>query len=415
MVEILKIGDQHSDAIKKNHKTDKQKEFQYLASFPPSLPATFINMYSDEGDMVLDPFSGKGTCPLQALTMDRLAICNDMSMVAYTYSHSRVRHVDEKVALRGIERMREECKDIKVNPHKFEPLLYMFHFDTLMDILRARNYLMEKFDDVSMFIKAHICGILYGAGPHDLTTDLPGTFPINLKNIKKYAKEHGMPDNKDFYSCLINKIKISNRTGVPKLKGSIFSGDAALLDSKIEHGTVDLVVSSPPYINLIAYGEKTWVMQWFLGQDYKEYDKKTKEVGSCSGDEDDYFALMKRVLQAMYNVLKANSACVFVVGGSKRDAKKKGTMHIPMKFVKVGKEVGFNVKVLYTRGFSSSIRSMFDEKTRKSTGVEYQDASIVFEKGEVTTRMSFEEALNYGMLKIENIDELSDIDTSEFD
>ena len=415
MVEFITIGDQHSEALKKNHKTDKQKEFQYLASFPPSLPATFINMFTDEGDTVLDPFCGKGTTPLQALVMNRNAIANDMSMVAFTYSHSRIKHVKEDVAMRGIDNMREECKDIDVNPHEFEPLLYMYHFDTLMDILRTRIYLMEKFDDVSMFIKAHICGILYGAGPNDLTMDLPGTFPINLANIKKYTKEHGMPEYKDFYSSLKNKIKIANRTGVPKLRGSIFSGDASILDTKIEHGTVDFIVTSPPYINLIAYGEKTWIMQWFTGQDYKAYDKKTKAVGSCSGNEDEYFDLMKRVLQAMYNVLKDNSACVFVVGGSKRDAKDKGMMHIPMKFVKVGREVGFEVQALYSRGFQSSIRTMFDKDTREATGIGYQDASIVFVKGEVNQRMTFEEGISYGTMKIEDIDELSDIDVSEFD
>ena len=112
----------------------------------------------------------------------------------------------------------------------------------------------------------------------------------------------------------------------------------------------------------------------------------------------------------MFNVMKDNSACVFVVGGSKRDAQTKGVMHIPMKFVKIGKEVGFTVNDIYTRGFQSSMRSMFDEKTRKNTGTTYQDASIVFEKGVVKKRMSFAEGLSFGMLNIEDIDELANIE-----
>jgi len=124
---------------------------------------------------------------------------------------------------------------------------------------------------------------------------------------------------------------------------------------------------------------------------------------------------MKRVLQAMYDVLDDNSACVFVVGGWKADADKRGIMHIPMRFVKVGKEVGFNVRDIYTRGFKSSIRSMFDEETRNNTGTDYQDASIVFEKGVVEKRMSFEEGLNYGLRNIEYIDKLADINLDEFE
>jgi hypothetical protein len=38
----------------------------YLASFPASLAHAFIARYSRPGDVVLDPFSGRGTTPLQA-------------------------------------------------------------------------------------------------------------------------------------------------------------------------------------------------------------------------------------------------------------------------------------------------------------------------------------------------------------
>ena len=38
----------------------------YLASFPASLSHAFIARYSRPGDVVLDPFSGRGTTPLQA-------------------------------------------------------------------------------------------------------------------------------------------------------------------------------------------------------------------------------------------------------------------------------------------------------------------------------------------------------------
>ena len=38
----------------------------YLASFPAALTHAFIARYSRPGDVVLDPFSGRGTTPLQA-------------------------------------------------------------------------------------------------------------------------------------------------------------------------------------------------------------------------------------------------------------------------------------------------------------------------------------------------------------
>src|SRR5574338_11065 len=38
----------------------------YLASFPAALAHAFVERYSRPGDVVLDPFSGRGTAPLEA-------------------------------------------------------------------------------------------------------------------------------------------------------------------------------------------------------------------------------------------------------------------------------------------------------------------------------------------------------------
>ena len=103
MVKIVEIGDSLATDMAENGKTHFQRAFQYVASFPPSIPHTFINMYSDAGQMFVDPFSGKGTAPLQALCMGRNAIGNDMSPVAYHYVHSRLKHIPLERALMMIE------------------------------------------------------------------------------------------------------------------------------------------------------------------------------------------------------------------------------------------------------------------------------------------------------------------------
>jgi len=44
----------------------------YLASFPAGLVHAFIARYTRPGDVVLDPFSGRGTTPLQACAEGRI-------------------------------------------------------------------------------------------------------------------------------------------------------------------------------------------------------------------------------------------------------------------------------------------------------------------------------------------------------
>ena len=416
VVNIIDISENYAEAFAKNHKTSYQRAFQYVASFPPSTPAIFINMYSKEGDVVLDPFSGKGTCPLQALVMNRVGIGNDMSKVAYTYTYSRVHSIPFNEILESIEELKRNTRDIVVNPYNYEALLYMYHFDTLMDIIRVREYLMDKYDDKSMFLKAHICGILYGSSPMDLTNGLPGVIPLNLSSIKKHVVNYkDKPVYKDLFVCLKDKIKYAMRTGVPRNEGKVFCGNVLDLSKKMDKDSVNLVVTSPPYVDLVTYGEVTWIMQWFLGEDYRVYDKKTKDVGSCSGVEESYFSLMKKTLELMYELLKDNSVCVFVVGGSRSKVDKLGVFDIPMKFIKVGREVGFNIDELYTREFRSSVRSIFKKEIRESKGINYQDVLLIFKKGEPKCYMPFLEAINYGIRNIEDLDKFADINLEELE
>src|SRR5688500_19962286 len=51
----------------------------YLASFPAALAHAFVARYSRRGDVVLDPFSGRGTTALQACAEGRIGVVNDMN------------------------------------------------------------------------------------------------------------------------------------------------------------------------------------------------------------------------------------------------------------------------------------------------------------------------------------------------
>src|SRR3979411_2657300 len=55
----------------------------YHGMFPAKLVHYFVQRYTQPGDLVLDPFSGRGTTTLQARVEGRRTISNDLSHLAF--------------------------------------------------------------------------------------------------------------------------------------------------------------------------------------------------------------------------------------------------------------------------------------------------------------------------------------------
>src|SRR5215831_3861753 len=52
-------------------------EISYRACFKPQLPRFFIERLTQPGDLVYDPFMGRGTTPLEAALLGRVPVGND--------------------------------------------------------------------------------------------------------------------------------------------------------------------------------------------------------------------------------------------------------------------------------------------------------------------------------------------------
>src|SRR3954463_1451636 len=78
----------------------------YLASFPAALTHAFIARYSRPGDVVLDPFSGRGTTPLQACAEGRIGVGNDLNPFAHLLTAARVERATRAHAARRLAQLR---------------------------------------------------------------------------------------------------------------------------------------------------------------------------------------------------------------------------------------------------------------------------------------------------------------------
>src|SRR5579864_6047013 len=65
-------------------------EVSYRACFKPQLPRFFIERLTAPGDIVYDPFMGRGTTPLEAALLGRVPIGNDINPLSLIMTRPRL-------------------------------------------------------------------------------------------------------------------------------------------------------------------------------------------------------------------------------------------------------------------------------------------------------------------------------------
>jgi len=267
--------------------------------------------YSRIGDVVLDPFSGKGTAPLEACLNGRIGVGNDLSPEAYVLTRAKVRPVPYRRVLEWIEyaERRMDPSGYRVSDVSDDVKAFFSNY-TLKQILAVRDLIEETEDeDLANFITALMLGILHGPTKIHLSVKCSHSFSMAPEYVKKYVKKNGVTKPKrNVLKCLRIKAERVFRDGIPAVKGEAYMEDARKLP--LEDESVDLVLTSPPYFNMQTYAWDNWLRLWFLGYDYEDVAKILFHTESI----EKFKRFMEEVLREIYRVLKWDRAAIIVLG-----------------------------------------------------------------------------------------------------
>lgn len=319
-------------------------------SFPPSLAYYFIMKYSKPGDKVLDPFSGKGTAPLEACLNNRIGIGNDLAPEAYVLTRAKTRPVRYREVLDWIESAKpkviQRASNYSIDDVE-EKVKVFYSKYTLRQILAVRDLINELEDeDLSNFLKALMLGILHGPSNIHLSIKSSHSFSMSPGYVKRYVKEYGFrKPRRDVLKCLKLKAERVFRDGIPALRGSAYMNDARSLP--LEEEEVDLVITSPPYFNMQTYAWDNWLRLWFLGYNYK----KVKEMLFQTNSIKKFKAFIKDCLKEFFRVLKWDRAAILVLGSVKLNGK---IVNMAEEVGPIAEDVGFNVQALISDGIPKS-------------------------------------------------------------
>lgn len=247
----------------------------YFAVFPESFAAHWIAKLSAPGDIVLDPFSGRGTTAFQALLMSRNAIACDVNPVAYCITRAKTQApaVPDEVSKR-IDRLADRFaadrwEDARAQLPPFFRVAYAP--ETLRQILYLRSKLRWKRSRTDALITALALGALHGEsdrGANYFSNQMPRTIATKPDySVRFWRERKKSAPRRDVFSVIRRLLAFRYVTPPPAREALVLHSDMRRLPElcPVSRGHVRLAITSPPYLDMTRYVEDQWLRLWFLG------------------------------------------------------------------------------------------------------------------------------------------------------
>jgi site-specific DNA-methyltransferase (adenine-specific) len=324
----------------------------YLASFPAALAHAFIARYSRRGDVVLDPFSGRGTTPLQAAAEGRIGVGNDLNPFAHLLTAAKVEPATPADARTRLAALRLAwaadsaawlalADRVKADPGSRVPeagsagrpdhgtetvpaeVAVAFHSRTLAQLLLVRASL-DLARPADRFLAAAVTGILHGKSASYLSEIMPNTFSMAPRYVRDFAARTDFHSpERDVFDGVELKLGRLYRQAPPQAPGLALLGDARDVATRARSALrarglperARLVVTSPPYLRVVKYGYYNWLRTWFLGFDAHDIDATLDDAHH----REPYLAFLRDVLADLRAILTDDAVVVLVIGDVEYD------------------------------------------------------------------------------------------------
>ncbi len=302
-------------------------EISYRACFKPQLPRFFIERLTQPGDIVYDPFMGRGTTPLEAALLGRIPWGNDLNPLSFAFTQPRLRPPT-------LADLTARLQEINLTDHDEFPedLLVFYHPDTLREICALKKHFRNGLPPapagqscattaatatdawLRMVALNRLTG--HSAGFFSVYT-LPPNQAVSITSQRKInTKRNQTPPQREVVKLILKKsrqllgdVTDEVRQTLQAVAGAArFTNCPADATSALPDESVALIITSPPFLNVVQYAQDHWLRCWFLGL---EADSITLTTPRKLGD---WAAAMTAVMRELFRLLKPGGFLAFEVG-----------------------------------------------------------------------------------------------------
>jgi DNA modification methylase len=309
------------------------QEISYRACFKPQLPRFFIERLTAEKGVVYDPFLGRGTTMIEAALLGRRVAGCDINPLSSILTAPRLRPPT-------VRQVRDRLQNLDWNYRgkPDEELFTFYHPDTLREICALRSCLLARDTDdtvadiddwIRMVATTRLTG--HSAGFFSVYT-LPPNQALTPKRQQRINEiREQVPPRRSVPELIIRKTESLLQT-VSELDRSRLreaASNAVLLTrssdrtSEIKDDSVDFVVTSPPFLDVVDYAADNWLRCWFNGIDEAKIDIWTFRNPS------EWASAMERVFGELRRVIKPSGYIAFEVGEVRRGKLRMEELVIP--------------------------------------------------------------------------------------
>jgi len=290
---------------------------KFPAKFFPELPRYLIHKYSKKGDTVLDPMCGSGTTILEALLNQRRGIGIDIDPMARLISKVKTTPILFESLKSAQTILNQQIKKLDITSD-YNPPIPEFHYrdswfrsyvlrelgiikDSIDNI--AEQTQLSQLDDIKDFFHVVMSSIIRdvsNADPHCTRTVL-----------RKKVKKKILPGDtlEKFSLRLAQQIDEMKQLSKILNESDHFPVNLPIgtaLVTELSDDSIDLAVTSPPYINAVDYPRTHQLEMYWLGflGDGPLSEVKRKYIGTETVYKREYHKLNTTGLGTLDPILK---------------------------------------------------------------------------------------------------------------
>lgn len=318
------------------------QEVSYRACFKPQLPRYFIERLTSPGDVVYDPFSGRGTTGIEAGLLGRNVVLNDINPLGILLARPRFFIPD----LGDLEQ-RLRSIDLTTARRADRDLSMFYHSRTESELVGLKTYLDERQkageeDELDQWIRMVATNRLTGhsKGFFSVYSLPPNQAASPQSQLKINARLKQTPDYRDVVKIVLKKSKslisdvsqdVAIRLRAAGNRGQFLCEDARRT-AAVGEGSVQLVVTSPPFLDVVQYAQDNWLRFWFNGISNEDVAHRM----TMHRKLDDWSRAMGDVFRELFRVVRPNGWVAFEVGEVSG-----GSIHLDEAVVPLGVAAGF--------------------------------------------------------------------------